>query len=98
MNFESQNTNGPPDFSVPCDNMPTKDCRTVLRFSLGLLIQNIRKKNRGGLRGPYAAPLLQELKKLRYFLKVCHLAPPKRPPLTPALSDFHLAHFGAKWR
>ena len=55
MNFESQNTNGPPDFSVPCDNMPTKDCRTVLRFSLGLLIQNIRKKNRGGLRGPYAA-------------------------------------------
>ena len=35
--------------------MPTEDCRTVLRFSLGLLVQNIRKKNRGGPRGPYAA-------------------------------------------
>ena len=56
MNFETQNTNGPPHFSVSCDNRPTKDCRTMLRFSLGFLVQEIRGKNRGVLPGPYAPP------------------------------------------
>ena len=55
-NFETQNTNGPPHFSVSCDNRPTKDCRTMLRFSLGFLVQEIRGKNRGVPPGPYAAP------------------------------------------
>ena len=55
MNFETQNTNGPPHFSVSCDNRPTKDCRTMLRFSLGFLVQKIHEKYRGGPRGPYAA-------------------------------------------
>ena len=55
MNFETQNTNGPPHFSVSCDNRPTKDCRTMLRFSLGFLVQKIDEKYRGGPRGPYAA-------------------------------------------
>ena len=57
MNFGTQNTQVTPVYSVYFDKRCNKDCRTVLRYSVGSLVQKIHPKQRGeGARGPRFLP------------------------------------------